>query len=91
MSLDLSPEVENVVRERAEALGVSVNDLLARTFAPEKTEAKLVSDPQAHVRALLARWQAEDNTLTLPPVPTRPGETPTQALFKKWEEGVMRA
>jgi hypothetical protein len=32
------------------------------------------------------QWQAQDNTSILPPVPTRPGETPTQALFRKWEE-----
>ena len=86
MSLDLSPEVETVVRDRAQALGVSVNDLLARTFAPEKTEAKTVNDPEAHIQALLARWQTEDNTPILPPIPTLPGETPTQALFRKWAE-----
>lgn len=36
MSLELAPEVENTVREYAEAEGVSINDLLARTFPPRR-------------------------------------------------------
>lgn len=42
-------------------------------------------DPKARVRALLAEWQAQDNTPRLPPLPARGAETPTQALFRKWE------
>lgn len=85
MSLDLSPEIENVVRERAAAAGVSVNDLLARTFIQEKEQTRPVIDPKEHVRALLAHWQAQDNSPILPPIPIQSGETPTQALFRKWE------
>ena len=86
MSLNLRPEVETVIRERARSLGVSVDDLLARTFAPEKTDTGTVSDPKGHVRALLAKWQTEDQTPILPPISTLPGETSTQALFRKWDE-----
>jgi len=86
MSLDLSPEIEKRVRERAEAEGVSVNYLMARIFAPEMTQKSPPTDPKAHVRALLAQWQAQDNTPILPPIPIRNGKTPTQALFRKWEE-----
>ena len=84
MSLDVSPEIENMVRQRAAAEGVSINDLLARTFAPEKEPP--VSEPIERVQQLLARWQAEDHTPIVPPMPTQSRETPTQALFRKWEE-----
>lgn len=86
MSLDLSPEIENAVRECAAAEGVSVNDLLARTFASEKMQTHPPADPKAQVRALLAQWQSQDNTPLLPPILTENGETPTQALFRRWEE-----
>ena len=86
MSLEISPEIENVVRERAAIEGVSVNELLARAFAPNKIEDYQISEPRAHLQNLLARWQAEDNTPLVPPPPTRPGETPTQALFRQWRE-----
>lgn len=86
MSLDVSPEIEIVVRERAAAAGVSVNDLLARTFGQEKPQAPSPTDPKEHVRVLLAQWQAQDNTPILPPILPQNGETPTQALFRKWEE-----
>lgn len=86
MSLEISPEVESVVRERAAAEGVSVEELLMHTFATERSVIQATSDPKERVRALLSKWQAEDNTPTLPPIPTQNGETPTQALFRKWDE-----
>ena len=86
MSLDLSAEIENVVRERAAAEGVSVNDLLARTFIHNKAQTSLPTDPKEHVQTLLAQWQAEDNTFLRHPLLTRPGETPTQTFFRKWRE-----
>jgi hypothetical protein len=53
LSLELDTEVERLVRQRAEAAGLSVNELLARTFSPT---------PEQRVRALLAQWQAADRT-----------------------------
>ncbi len=85
MSLDLSPEIEKMIRERAAAEGVSVNDLLARAFAPDKIQTP-PTDPTEQVLAMLAQWQAQDHTPLRTPIPTRPGETPTQALFRKWAE-----
>jgi hypothetical protein len=55
-------------------------------FAAEIPAIQLRNDPKAGVHALLAQWQAADNTPILPPIPMRPGETPTQALFRKWDE-----
>ena len=37
LTLDLKPEVENALREYAKEEGVSISDLLARTFAPRTT------------------------------------------------------
>jgi predicted HicB family RNase H-like nuclease len=34
MSLDISPEVENLLEQEARRAGVSVDTLLTRTFAP---------------------------------------------------------
>jgi hypothetical protein len=55
---------------------------LARHTPPQQGRI----DPNEHVQALLAQWQSEDNTPIRPPIPTLPGETPTRALFRKWEE-----
>ena len=86
MSLDLTPEIEDVVRERAAAEGVSVNDLLARTFAMNRSPLPPATDPREHVRAVLAEWRTTDNTPFSPPIPKRNGETTSEALFRKWEE-----
>jgi hypothetical protein len=82
MSLDLRPEVERIVRERAAAEGVSVDDLLARTFAA----ASNAGEAERRVRALLAQWQAEDRTPAAPS-PHAPGSAPPgEALFARWRE-----
>ena len=86
MAIEVSPEIETVVRERAAAEGVSVNELLARIFATKKMIVRPSLDPKGHVRSLLAQWQAQDKTPAIPPISTQSGETPTQALFRKWEE-----
>jgi|SRR5579871_433012 len=81
MTLDVSPEIEIMIRQRAAAEGVSINDLLARTFAPDKESP--AGDPIERVRQLLSRWQAEDHTPIVPPIPAQNGETLTQALFRR--------
>jgi hypothetical protein len=52
---------------------------LSGNAVPEKEGG----DPGQHVRALLTQWQSEDRTPLRMPA-TTPGETPTQALFRKW-------
>jgi len=59
-----------------------VQGRIARQANIEKKE----SDSRDRVRELLAQWQTEDRTPLRSPIPARPGETPTQALFRKWEE-----
>jgi hypothetical protein len=55
---------------------------IARQANIEKKE----SDPRDRVHELLVQWQTEDRTPLRSPMPARPGETPTQALFRKWAE-----
>jgi hypothetical protein len=87
MSLDISPEIEDIILERAREEGVSVNDLLAQAFAPEKhtVATPLPTEPKARVQAILAQLQAVDNTPQMPPIETLSGETPTRAMFREWE------
>ena len=47
--LDLKPEVENALREYAKEEGVSISDLLARTFAPRTAQA---GQPQPKMDAM---------------------------------------
>lgn len=82
MSLELAPEVENTVREYAEAEGVSINDLIARTFPPRTARR----DPAEHVRNLLSQWQQQDGTRFAQPAPNDGAMTPSEALFQKWVE-----
>ena len=49
LTLDLKPEVENALREYAKEEGVSISDLLARTFAPRTAQA---SQPQPKMDAM---------------------------------------
>lgn len=79
MSLEVRPETEQLIR-RAESNGVSVDDLLLRTFAPGQPE-----DPRQRVQALLRKWQVEDVPRGVPTQdPNHAAETP--ALFARWRE-----
>jgi hypothetical protein len=61
MSLDLAPEIERAVTERAAEEGVSVSELLGRYFATAPN--KRTPDPKAvQLAATIQRWQAEDAT-----------------------------
>jgi hypothetical protein len=63
----------------------ATSQVQGRIASQTSTEEKQ-SDPRNRVRELLAQWQAEDHTPLRSPTPARPGETPTQALFRKWAE-----
>ncbi len=99
MALELSPEIEAAVRERAAAEGLTVNDLLARLFAPRLPDAFLSDarpDASVAVQTLLALWQAqEDAPLALPSparnggmtTPTRNGGAPPALPQQETEDG----
>jgi hypothetical protein len=86
MSLELKPETEDAVREYAEREGVSVDELLARTFAkkPPARSAVSASEKERAV-ALLRRWQQEMPAVA-PPPPNDGSLTPSEALFRQWEQ-----
>jgi hypothetical protein len=44
------------------------------------------SNPADRVRALLIQWQLRDGTPTARPAPNDGSLTPSEALFRQWEE-----
>ena len=58
--LDLSPETENNVREYAAREGVSIDELLARTFPP-RPQPQLDAKARKLIDAI-RQWQVEDAT-----------------------------
>ncbi|HEY3332317.1 MAG TPA: hypothetical protein VGK19_19970 [Capsulimonadaceae bacterium] len=52
MVVNLKPDVEEAIRQQAEIQGLSVEELLARTFRPVDTESRLIT----HLRALQAEY-----------------------------------
>jgi non-ribosomal peptide synthetase component F len=66
-------------------MGTTANDYLARLLQ-EAGDPITAPNPVAHVRALLARWQQQDNTPTAAPAPNDGSLTPSEALFRAWEQ-----
>ncbi len=84
MSLELNPDVERQVVERARAAGTTVSDYIARLLQAAAPVAAL--DPAARVRSLLYQWQQQDHTPTAAPAPNDGTLTPSEALFRQWEQ-----
>ncbi len=91
LHIDLTPEQEARIHAAAHQNGIAPAEVVKRLveehlppLSPDQESAP--NDSKAHVRALLAQWQAQDSTPRRLPIPTRNGETPTEALFRKWEE-----
>ena len=87
MSLEINPKLENRLRHQATRFGLTIEQLLERVlptqglqFAPDTSK-----NERERVQALIAEWQHQDQTPVLS-TPVREGLTPTQALFKVWEE-----
>ena len=83
MSLEIHPEVERQVLERAEVAGISASDYIARLL--RGTVPSIVPAPAARVRDLLREWQHYDHTPTAAPAPDDGTHTPSEALFRQWE------
>jgi hypothetical protein len=84
MPLNLDPEMERQVLERAQDAGMNANDYIAgmlRATAPDRAP-----DPVARVRSLLSQWQRQDATPVAPPGPNDGTLTPSEALFRRWEQ-----
>ncbi len=83
MSLELNPDVERQVLERAQAAGTTASDYIARLL---QAAAPIASpDPAARVRGLLKEWQ-HDHTPTAAPAPHDGTLTPSEALSRQWEQ-----
>ena len=69
-------------------------DLASSDITPEMhaisyrsaTSVKSHRDPRDQVRERLMQWQSEDSPSLKTQIPTGQGETPTQALFRKWSD-----
>ena len=88
LTIELNPEEEARLASAAASAGLEPA-VLARKLLSERlpTAAAAPVSPQEKVRALLRQWQAQDNTpaVIAGPEPL-PGETATEALFRKWDE-----
>ncbi len=86
MPLQLSPELETIVLERAVEEGVSVENLLARIFVSKDSQAQSAINPQERVKSLLTRLSIEDGAVSQYQENCRYGGSSAKALFQKWEE-----
>jgi hypothetical protein len=84
VSLDLQPDIERQVVACAQAAGVTANDYIARLL--EAATPTAASDAVARVRGLLHDWQQQDHTSTAAPAPNDGSLTPSEALFRQWEQ-----
>lgn len=73
MSIELLPETEKAIRERAAAEGMTVEALLSRTFA---------ESPEERVNRKLREWQAETGFGS----EGARENAPLRELFQKWAE-----
>jgi hypothetical protein len=82
--LDLHPDIERQILARAQAAGITANDYVARLL--QAAAPGTAPDPVARVRRLLSEWQQHDHTPTATPAPIDGTLTPSEALFRQWEE-----
>ncbi len=91
MALQIAPETESRVRERAARDGISIDELLNRFLAPvpplpspapaEPAATETQEETRVRVQGLLHKWQSEYG------LPVPPGGFKTLAeLFAEWEE-----
>lgn len=82
ITIELAPDQEARLTAAAKQEGLDPA-VLARKFVIEQLPG---ASPVEQVRAKLRQWQAQDNTPVVAGPEPLPGETPTQALFRKWDE-----
>jgi hypothetical protein len=83
VSLELNPEVERQVLERARAAGTTASDYIAQLLQAYTTIAS--PNPIARVHGLLNQWQFQDRSPTSAPAPNDGTFTASEALFRQWE------
>jgi hypothetical protein len=85
LTIELNPEEEARLASAAASAGLEPA-VLARKLLAERLPIATPVSPQEKVRALLRQWQAQDNTPVIAGPEPLPGETTTEALFRKWDE-----
>lgn len=82
MSLDLSEHAASILEQEASRAGVSVDTLIERTFAPKTASVNQTE----RIKSLLNQWQRVDGTPTATPASNDGSMTPSEALFRQWEQ-----
>lgn len=95
LTIDLTPEEEARLAAVARKNGVRLEECAQQLLREhlsllsgeaERNGAEEGSDPVARVESLIRQWQEQDQTPQAPLAPNDGTMTPTQALFKQWEE-----
>jgi hypothetical protein len=84
LSLELRPEVEKLIRERARAEGVSVDELPSGAFTGE--QAYRSATPSNRVREITSDWQAHDRDSLHLIKSNLANRVPDHSLFAAWRE-----
>lgn len=82
MSLVLSPQTETILRTEAAREGISVDDLIRRTFGPPEASPSPTDDPDRE--RVLARLRELQREYGLPERPDGKGHTSVAELFEQW-------
>jgi hypothetical protein len=86
MSLDLSEYAASILEQEASRAGVSVNTLIERTFAPKRALVNQSVNQAERIKSLLDQWQRADGTPSAAPASNDSSMTPSEALFRQWEQ-----
>lgn len=80
MSLDLNPQTETILRVEAAREGVSIDDLIRRTFGKAEPQSPVTEDPDKQRVFALLRERQREYGLPVPPG----GYKPLGELFAEW-------
>jgi hypothetical protein len=87
ISVNFTPSEEARLSSAAMQSGIALEELV-RKIVNEHLPA---ANPLDEMRRRISEWQKQDNTPTPPQPVSRPGLTPTAALFQSWmEEDALR-
>ena len=84
--VELDPQAEAWISKEAQRLHLSPTEMVRRVVQERAASEPSSEGRWERAKALMAKWQVEDRTPVIPAPIMREGETPTQALFRQWEE-----
>ncbi|MGO8670107.1 MAG: hypothetical protein ACLQVD_01880 [Capsulimonadaceae bacterium] len=87
ITVNFTPAEEASLSHAAMHSGIALEDLVRKIVREHLPDA----NPLDEMRRRIREWQEQDNTPTPPVSVSRPGLTPTAALFQVWmEEDALR-